>query len=164
MIELVKANLMTLEDWERVKHFKMTDAWGDPNKISKDLVTELESYREFIGKPMLVTSGCGGAHLDGSQHYEGLAVDLVFPGAKPADLLDAIIAALRFKFTGIGIYPYWKCKGERVGGMHLDVRAAQTKHLWMAAPVTTPEGKVVQQYIALTRENLIKHGVIGVLA
>lgn len=158
---------MQPEDWAKLKHFKRSDNWGDPDKMSRSLLFELDAFRAFIGRPIVVTCGTQGVHSPKSQHYQGLAVDIVFPGAKPCDLIDTFFAVARFNFNGVGLYPHWKMNGQKVGGMHLDQRVltpGQHKAQWMAIPITTPEGKVSQQYINLTRHNLIRHGVLGVLA
>jgi hypothetical protein len=38
------------------------------------------------------------------------------------NLLDVYLAALRFNWGGIGIYPEWSYDGKVVGGLHVDVR------------------------------------------
>lgn len=119
---------MKSNDWASIKHFSATEAWGDVARISPGLVRTLDQYRDFIDTKIIITCGTQGAHTEGSQHYLGTAVDVVFPDISKKDLFDLFIAALRFPFNGVGMYPHWK----PYGGLHLDVRSAPSKALWLA--------------------------------
>lgn len=155
---------MTQEQWSKLKYFNRAEAWGEPDRMSHELLVELDLFRGFIGQPITVTCGTQGQHVPGSFHYDGLAADLVFPGCKPSDLLDLMLAASRFKFGGIGLYPYWRCNGVKTGGMHVDMRPwVHDRAYWMGISSTRPSGKSVTQYVQLSRQSLFKHGIIGVL-
>jgi len=85
--------------------------------ISPELMELLDSFRERIGVPIIVTSGyrspeenedCGGAEF--SRHVQGLAVDVKVPGMTP---LEVAKAAMEFGFHYTKVYPSWT---------HLDIR------------------------------------------
>jgi hypothetical protein len=146
---------MTEEDWTGLKFFRRTENWGNPDKMEKWFLYELDAYREHIGTAILVTCGTGGIHVKGSQHYIGQAADIMFPGKSRAELFDLYMAATRFKFGGIGLYPNWKLEGKELGGLHLDWRQAPVKALWLGAEVNG-----TQKYLALNTENLRKYGLV----
>lgn len=103
------------------KYFSEKDAFGDFSKMNPALLTKLDAWRDYIGIPVLVTSGTQGVHTDGSEHYKGNAVDVIVPSwSKP--LIDLYFSAERFGFNGIGIYRDWTYLGKPFGGLHLDVR------------------------------------------
>lgn len=133
------------KDWKEIKHFKKQDAWGDPSLMSKALILELDRFREHIKTPILVTCGTQGKHAVGSYHYEGLAVDVVFPRVEKCDLPEIVMASFRFKFTGIGVYSNWKYHDTVIGGMHLDLRPGNVRSMWMG---------VDGHYIGLSFKNL----------
>lgn len=120
-----------LEFWKRVKYFTASENWGDVDKISLELILELDAYREKINTPILITCGTQGKHVTDSAHYRGLAVDLVFPEKRLSDLPDLFLTVLRFSFNGIGLYTDWKYKDRVIGGMHLDIRPTPKKATWI---------------------------------
>ncbi len=132
--------------WSQLKFFNESEAWGDPSKISPRLLTTLDSFRGYLGCRMTVTSGTQGVHTDGSAHYRGEAVDVVVTlralGKDNANHLtnivkplDVLLAAMRFDFGGIGLYPDWKLQkakdNDQYLGLHLDVRQHERKSLWI---------------------------------
>lgn len=143
-----------LDNFKGLKYFRpdsKTDQWGSADKIEKFLLFELDKLRERIGHPIFVTSGYR-ANSKESQHRNGKAVDVVCPGIP---LLDFYLAAERFHFTGIGIYPDWHYNGAIVGGLHLDTRIEEPAR-WMGVKISQSE----QSYIALNAQNLKQYGVI----
>lgn len=114
-------------DWEAIRHFKPSENWGDVSKIDFQLVKTLDSFRDYIGTPIQITCGTQGKHVENSMHYLGKAVDIVFPSSDKDLLFDFFMCAVRFPFGGIGLYPDWKPSG----GLHLDVRSAPFKALWV---------------------------------
>lgn len=144
-------------DWALVKHFSKTENWGDPDKMLKELVLELDAYRDFVATPIFISCGTNKQHLEDSQHPAGRAIDIMFSEKKKEDLFGLYLAALRFGFRGVGIYPSWEYKGQVIGGMHLDWRETTgAKSLWMG--VQGEDGK--QAYVALDPENLKKYGLV----
>lgn len=137
--------------FENLKFFKRTENWGDPDRMNPILLKTLDNFRAFVGKPIVITCGTQGVHADESEHYKGNAVDLICPGVK---LLDLYLAAERFPFTGIGVYPDWRYKEQTVGGLHVDIR--EVAHLSFGARWMGYAGS----YHALTFENLKKFGVV----
>ena len=59
------------------------------------------------------------SHVPDSLHYAGRAVDCY---ARNFPLWDFFLAASRFPFTGIGVYPYWNTPG-----LHLEMREDVSK-------------------------------------
>lgn len=85
--------------------------------ISPCLLRLLDSFREYLNKPIIVTSGyrspeeniaCGGARF--SRHVQGLAVDVKIPGMAPKEVARE---AFEYGFNYTKTYPTWT---------HLDIR------------------------------------------
>lgn len=146
---------MTDEDWAQLKYFKKTDNWGDPDKMDRALLFQLDALRAFVGSPIHVCCGTNLQHLEDSQHYLGKAVDVIFAEKGPGDLLDLLLACSRFGFGGIGVYPSWALDGVVRGGFHLDTRDSPYGALWMGV-----EQDGQQVYVAMSRDNLRLHGLI----
>ncbi len=123
--------------------------------MSFSLLQELDAFHDFLGQPMIVSCGTQGQHEKNSLHYVGSAVDLIFPRAGKAGMVDVLFAAMRFGFTGIGIYPDWELHGVKLGGLHLDNRVAPSRALWLG--VIENGGRV---YKALSVENLTDAGLL----
>ncbi|MDI3547905.1 MAG: Peptidase [Halanaerobiales bacterium] len=98
--------------------------WGEPDKINPLLIYLLDQMRGFVGSPFRINYGTQGVHSPNSQHYLGNAVDGYFPGLS---IKEQFLIAIRFPFTGIGVYPYWNNPG-----LHLDVRQIhqEYKAMW----------------------------------
>lgn len=85
------------------------------DNMNPQLILKLDALREFVGRPLVVHVGFAVAgHSSGSQHYLGNAADFHIEGLT---LLEQFLAAERFNFAGIGLYPFW----EQLG-LHCDVR------------------------------------------
>lgn len=133
---------MTKEQWEQVKHFSPNENWGNPYKMSFELLRRLDALREFVSHRIIIHCGYSrGGHTENSQHYLGKAVDFHIENVS---LINQYLAAERFMFTGIGIYPDWNNPG-----LHCDVRYKSNE---------SPQDRWVKlnkKYIPLT-ENVIK--------
>ncbi len=145
-------------DWEKVKYFSIHDNFGDPYLMSPKLIFELDALRAYIKKPIHVLCGSQGIHK-GDTHKNGLAVDIVCPSFAKS-LFNFFIAASRFNFSGIGIYPHWVYNNVRCGGLHLDVRDMSiytekiSRAYWIGVKTTSGT-----QYIAFDETNL-KHFIL----
>lgn len=131
------------------------DKWGDPSKISRELLLKLDELRTNTGNPIFVTSGFRTKGLNGitvSQHMVGKAADIVCPALS---LKTLMVLAEKVGFNGLGVYPEWKWGSKTVGGLHLDVRDHKAR--WMGVPVPGDHGEI---YIALNEENLKKWRVV----
>jgi uncharacterized protein YcbK (DUF882 family) len=144
---------MTNNDWKKIVNFSKNENWGDPEKMSIVIVGLLDQFRAYTCKKMIVTSGTQGTHAKNSAHYQGLAVDIVFPELTPKNIPDMFIDASRFNFKSIGIYPHWKYNGVVVGGMHVDHVFARNKRYWIGLP----DGV----YVDLNTENINKYFLSG---
>jgi uncharacterized protein YcbK (DUF882 family) len=114
---------MTPEQWQQLNHFKPGENWGDPARMDPGLMLELDRLRTYIGHPIIIH--CGFETRNGKgYHPEGLAVDCHVEILSP---LDFFLAAVRFNFSGFGIYPWWDKPG-----LHLDKRPTGGKYraLW----------------------------------
>lgn len=145
---------MQLEEWAKIKFFNPSENWGDTSIIKYPLVKLLDVFRGRIGKPVKILCGTQGDHVNGSKHYIGEAVDIVFPWATKEELWDMYILAVKVGFRGIGVYPHWKLDGQEIGGLHLDIRETDEIVSWLG--ILDNQGK--QVYIPATRANLRSHG------
>lgn len=140
--------------WSELRHFKKTENWGDADKMHPGFVQELDRFREFLGSPIVVSCGTQGVH-DGSTHSAGLAADLLFPKIPLEKLFDVCLDAMRFKFTGIGIYNDWKLGEKVLGGLHLDLRETSMRSLWIGI-----RENQARRYLPLDKFNLQRAGLI----
>lgn len=116
---------MNANDWLNMQpYFSTKEKWGDPFEMRTELMYELKAFREYIGKT--ITINCAyelTGHSADSQHKLGTAVDLSIEGLS---LFEQLIAALKFNFKGIGVYPFWN-----IPGLHLDMRQGeQVRKFW----------------------------------
>ena len=144
--------------WYGIKHFKPNskiDNWGRPEEMSVALLVLLDEFREFIGAPVFVTSGFRAG--SNSEHGRGEAVDIVVPKYKDR-LLDLYLAAERFNFTGIGLYPNWFYGDEDniVGGLHLDV--GERIGRWIGVKNAKTEKNI---YYGLNEHQLMVTGILS---
>ncbi len=147
---------MTPAEWKQLKHFSAFENWGEADRMQLRLVKALDIFRDVAGTPILVTCGTQGKHSEHSEHYQGGAVDILFPNIFLPGLLDLFLLATRFdEFDGIGIYPHWRLNGVAHGGLHLDVREVKSKAYWMGVP-----GAGGQRYVSLNAEHLRKYGLV----
>ena len=92
----------------------------------KRLARNLQALRDYLGKPVKVTSGyrtvehqekVGAAKV--SQHCKGLAADIKVSGLTPVEVFGAIerlILEGRMDQGGLGLYPtfcHYDCRGRR---------------------------------------------------
>ena len=137
-------HIMTRELWELVEHFSpdsKTDHWGDPYQMDAALVFTLDAFRTFVGRPVHVH--CGKEERGSGWHPWGRAADVHVEGMP---VLDQYLAAERFNFPGIGVYPCWNNPG-----LHLDNRPLDTGEpgfRW-GAFYTMEKGSRIQKYTSL---------------
>lgn len=116
---------MTANDWTNMlPYFTTKENWGDPFQMKRELLYELKAFREYVGKSIHINCGYEtSGHSSESQHKLGNAIDGY---VKEMSLFDQLMSALRFKFKGIGVYPFWNTPG-----LHLDMRVNAThRALW----------------------------------
>lgn len=122
-----KSGDMSLSANFKVKEFMCHD-YCDKVLIDIDLVSKLQDLRDYLGKPVTITSGyrterynkqCGGA--DNSYHLKGQAVDIYCTGVKP------IVIALWAEFNGLGGIGVYLDRSQEF--VHIDTR--QNKYRWV---------------------------------
>ena len=116
--------MKVLNDIQLTEKFWLSEfACDDQVDIDMRLVKELQKLRDFIGKPINITSGyrtpernkrIGGSSK--SKHMEGIAADIYVDGMSTEELYYIV---KHFNFNGIGIYNYH---------VHVDVR--EKKAFW----------------------------------
>lgn len=145
--------------WKELKYFTPKENWGSASKMKARFLRKLDATRNFVNYPFVITCGTQGVHSKKSQHYEGLAADLIILNSPHVHVVDVLIGLERFDWGGIGYYPHWKHNDKVVGGWHLDDRELEPyspQARWMG--VLDEKGK--QIYVSLNYQNLVKYGVI----
>ena len=88
--------------------------------ISPLLIGGLQTLRDYLGRPIRISSGCrcakhnravGGAIA--SQHLSGKAADIVIDGLTVDEIAEAVERIPVFRAGGVKLYPTW---------VHVDVR------------------------------------------
>jgi hypothetical protein len=149
-------------DWEKIRHFTKTENWGDASKMSFALVHLLDQFRAHLGQEIYVSCGTQGTHVKDSAHYRGEAVDVIIDVGEK-EPLDYILLALKFPFTGIGIYPKWRHpRFQRPLGFHLDVRDVSTlpRGVVQATWIGVPKATGGNTYCAFDAANLRRYELI----
>lgn len=123
----IKSYIMDTDgNFQIAKHFKVKEfACKDGSPvvfIDEYLVTILDILRDYLGKPVIITSGyrtpdwnkkCGGAKY--SYHMRGMAADIRVDGMTPKELAKKLNAIVPNQ-CGIIVYNSW---------VHFDVRNAK---------------------------------------
>lgn len=110
-------------NYQKFKHFSRQEKWGDPDAMKESILYELDKLRDYVGLPVVIR--CGWENRTSGYHPFGTAVDMHIEGMPP---IDQFIAASRFGFRGIGVYPWWSSPG-----LHLDMGSRdgqKHKALW----------------------------------
>lgn len=122
---------MKLSDNFLLAEFNSKDGSEAPAKVVKNLKIlseQLEALREYLGKPITVTSGyrspqhnlkIGGALK--SYHVLGMAADIRVKGIEPkkvAEAIEFLIKENQMLQGGIGVYKTW---------VHYDFRGRQMR-------------------------------------
>ena len=141
--------LMDTLSWKALKYMTIKDNWGDPMKMSKALVYNMENMRAYCGKACVLTCPAysNSGHTPNSQHALGNAADVRI---LHATLLEMYILAERFNFTGIGLYP-----NNGTPFIHVDMRPTDPLNVqsrWIA--IGDPNNWT---YTALNEENIRKY-------
>ncbi len=102
----------------QINFFTETE-FEDVHGMYAPLVWELDKLRMYVNRAIGISESNpqphpGSSHASNSRHYIGRAVDC---NCSAMALWDFFLAASRFKFTGIGVYPYWNTPG-----LHLEIR------------------------------------------
>lgn len=123
---------MTLAQFAAVKHFT-PDEWQPIEPLDPALVYAVDAWRDWLGRPVWIHDAFAlSGHVRGSEHAEGIAVDLHVEGLS---VWDQWLAAERCPaFRGIGLYPFMQSllypDGWTHPGLHLDIRPGPLRARW----------------------------------
>lgn len=135
-------------NYSSLKYFKASE-FSFPELMCPKFLTKLDHFREFLGSRLIITSSNSGLHCQNSYHYQNIAVDVMAPDI--TSLIDFWIAAEKFNFSGIGLYPDWKYIGNIHGGLHIDDRPIINHGArWMCKI----NEKFEKKYFKLSHDNL----------
>jgi len=123
--------------WNKLKHFKPSENWGNPEKINGLLLLLLDEITDRVKKAAkeeeeaaICVIHCAydkRGHAANSQHYKGNAVDFSIRGGFSAKKSHQIILQTLKDWqledkVGLGVYPDWFNQG-----FHLDVRGEKAR-------------------------------------
>ena len=118
--------------WKHLQFFK-PEEFTYPEKLNPAALRMLDEMRG-MESGIIITINADWAesgHAPNSWHYRGRAFDLVIRASgsgKPLPIVEQFLIAVRYQWTGIGVYPYWKAPG-----LHLDNRPlgkVERRALW----------------------------------
>lgn len=115
---------MTPDDWKKIRYFTPAEKWGDPQKMDFNLIYNLDRLRRYLKRPIIIHCGYE-TREKGGYHPQGKAVDCHIEGLH---VIEMYAAASRFRFGGIGVYPWWNNPG-----LHLDTRPVpkgESRAIW----------------------------------
>ena len=107
--------------WSILKHFKYTEAWGDPDQMNDALLLIIDMVRHRFPSNCYFNIHCAYETRSNpdSLHPLGLAIDFHIsnmPLIQAANHLKDIIRTLGFEdILEIGIYPEWNQPGFHIG-------------------------------------------------
>lgn len=124
------------QTFEIVSKYFVPDEFNHPDKIDDLTLLTLYRMRRLEGehKKIIITINedyAEAGHSPKSFHSrDGVcrAFDLVVRDAQtrePLPIFEQFLIALRYKWGGIGFYPYWN-----TAGLHCDTRSATRRALW----------------------------------
>lgn len=149
-----------LTHWDGLRHLRPGyGEWGSAHEMKRSLLVVLDMFINSLGAPAEVIRGYS---IDDSDeptelgHRFGLAAHVLFPTFN-GDLFDIFLEADKFLFFSIGIYPDWKHKKKKVGGLHVDTYTGLQHPLRWIGIETTPDKYI---YMPVTKENLRLHKII----
>lgn len=150
-----------MKNFEGLEFFKPSE-FPEPEKMDSELLKMLDSFRKYLGVPIVITFSTNGSHSKNSQHFKGKAVDIVVPNFG-GSLFSLYLIAERYNFTGIGLYPRWKSAGVICGGLHLDSRELYQGFgaRWIGVgQYDEVKDKIVNKYYPLNTKSLIETKVL----
>ena len=109
--------LIAESDWRYIKFLKPDEFGKNWGNMDFRAIKLLDEMRQVIGKPIIIHSAYDiSGHIEDSQHGKipCTAIDFHIDGL---GLLDQLLFAERFPWTGIGVYPHWNNPG-----LHCDLR------------------------------------------
>ena len=118
--------------WDKLRYFKRSEAWGNPDKINGFLLILFDEIRHrasAINPDAYIVIHCGyelTGHSENSQHYIGNAADFHIVGLSFFTAYVLIVETLKdlqvSDKIGLGANPDWNSPG-----FHLDVRGKKAR-------------------------------------
>ena len=118
--------------WDKLRYFKRSEAWGNPDKINGFLLILLDEIRHrasVINPDAYIVIHCGyelTGHTENSQHYKGSAADFHIVGLSLFKAYVLIVETIKdiqvSDKVGLGVYLGWNSPG-----FHLDVRGSKAR-------------------------------------
>jgi len=116
--------------WKVIKHFKHTEPWGTPARMSGVFLLTVDAIHGVWGPDTRIIIHCGfdiDGHTTGSRHYKGDAGDFHIVDGEPYPLqiahMESVLRDLQVSdYVGLGIYPDWNHPG-----FHLDTRGEHAR-------------------------------------
>ena len=146
--------------WELIKpYFSRKEKWGNPDKMSPELLTFLYLFRKTFTEGVYMLINCGyEQRKNGGGHPDGRAVDCRIvrcPFEVAEEKLREFIQKYNLeKYIALGVYPEW---GEwRRPGFHIEIEKSKQSHprRWGATYARDADGsflfkdkKLIQKYI-----------------
>ncbi len=134
-------HLSMAEDKQLTKHFKASEFWCKHCKeqgIKPEFVDLLQEFRDFIGVPLVITSGyrCKNHPVEASKkpgsigrHTLGVAVDLFAPSITMEQLYSKIEEFGRFQGVGVSVARKF---------IHCDTRQGKARWCYSSTGKTLP--------------------------
>lgn len=132
-------------------------------KVNTVFMAKVLSLIDYLNTPCFIVSSNEGPHTRESFHYQGLALDLIFPDYK-GSLFSLYLICERFGFNGIGLYPKMKMNGDVRGGIHLDereIKVGEQRPRWIGIPEFREEVQKMRiAYYPLNPPNMIRMRIL----
>ena len=118
-----------MDIWQQIApEFSKTENWGVPGRVSGFLLLALSQLRRDLGLQVVIHNAFEtDGHSEGSQHYNGGAVDFHLvtdlPFYRQILLVENFLERFQLaSHCGFGIYPSWNSPG-----FHLDARGVKAR-------------------------------------
>lgn len=121
--------------WGRLKYFRKSENWGNPDKMSIPLLLILDMLREELKCEFVVHCGwASSGHATKSKHYSGEAVDFHVVGMSLLVATKQMLECLKTYNINFGFGLYTDNAWPKShGGFHLDIRPEMC--LWICNEV-----------------------------
>jgi len=118
---------MSKADWNGLRHFSPSEAWGDPAMMERETVFLMDHIRSAMRHPIVIHCGYEKRpYRPTSRHNSGSAVDFHIAGIAFRDAVELAEETIQklgvSEQVGLGVYPHWNNPG-----FHLDTRGYRSR-------------------------------------